>query len=203
MIVCAPASSMGWDYNWQLLQGTGVVPFSNHHPVLGSLIYGYLYKIGFIICGAYGGLFFTGIFQVALMSFAMAYGISSVRRMGVENNSDLEGIFYVKSSFPNARSSLIKFLGIWKKLPLLQLVFVPAFYYLISLLSMGYLFIRKRAVFWQCMPIMVIVIINCFSPVNGYMRYFLPVALSSLLMIGLCFTGKENSFDYSIGYNYL
>ena len=473
LIVCAPASSMGWDYNWQLLQGTGVVPFSNHHPVLGSLIYGLLYKTGFIISGAYGGLFFTGIFQVALMSFAMAYGITTVRRMGapkkvawcliiftcicpvfaghavwlvkdsiyaslivlllslclnysldrnnvsypfligivgflvtmyrsegivivlllylalffcfiqentkkslcrilvsfvsvlvlfvsfkigirpipsgsttresttlfsaqimhclkkhpsdisawekevlqkaysnlkvtilkyndgnrdpiktvdmgfgqtmdfmkawlqigvshkgdyidsflrgtngywwlfkspnlifsttplyavegdfanirrrdtkamnngwlkntyesyglttdktigelvLENNSDLEGIFYVKSSFPHARNFLNKILSIWKKLPLLQFVFVPGFYYLISLLSMGYLFIRRRTAFWQCMPIMVIVIICCLSPVNGYMRYFLPVALSSLLMIGLCFTGKGNSFHYS------
>jgi hypothetical protein len=471
LIVCAPASSVGWDYNWQLLQGTGVVPFSNHHPVLGSLIYGFLYKTGFIINGAYGGLFFTGFFQVALMSFAMAYGISTVRRMGapkkvvwcliiftcicpvfaghavwlikdsiyaslivillslclnyslarnkasypfligivgflvtmyrsegivivlllylalifcfiqentkkslcriivsfvsvlvlfmsfkigirasgipsgsivresttifsaqimhclkkhpsdisewekivlqkaysdlkkailnyneidrdrvktvdmgfsqtmgymkawlqigvrhkgdyidsflrgtngywwlfkspnliphttplyapegdfanihrrdtkvmnnywlkntyesyglttdktigelvLENNPDLEGIFYVKSSFPQARYYLNRFLSKWKKLPLLQFIFVPGFYYLISLLSMGYLFIRKRTVFWQCMPIMVIVIINCLSPINGYMRYFLPVALSSLLMIGLCFTGKGNT----------
>lgn len=470
LIVCAPASSVGWDYNWQLLQGTGVVPFSNHHPVLGSLIYGCLYKIGFVISGAYGGLFFTGIFQVALMSFAMAYGITTVRRMGVpkkvvwcliiftcicpvfaghavwlikdsiyaslivillslylsysldsnkasypfligivgflvtmyrsegivvvlllylalifvsyrniqkkslcriivsfvsvlvlfisfkigirasgipsgstvresttlfsaqimhclkkhppdisawekevlqkaysnlkkailnyneidrdriktvdmgfsqtmdymnawlqigvrhkgdyidsflrgtngywwlfkspnliprttplyavegdfanirrrdtkamnigwlrktyesyglntdktigelvlENNSDVEGIFYVKSSFPQARNYLNKILSKWKKLPLLQFIFVPGFYYLISLLSMGYLFIRRRTAFWQCMPIMVIVVINCLSPINGYMRYFLPVALSSLLMIGLCFTGKGN-----------
>ena len=480
LIVCAPASSVGWDYNWQLLQGTGVVPFSNHHPVLGSLIYGFLYKTGFIINGAYGGLFFTGFFQVALMSFAMAYGISTVRRMGapkkvvwcliiftclcpmfaghavwlikdsiyaslivillslclnccsdrnkafypfqigivgflvtmyrsegivivllfyialifvsfrkiqkkslcriivsfvsvlvlfmsfkigirtsgipsgssvresttlfsaqimhclkkhpsdisawekevlqkaysnlkiavlkyndrtrdpiktvdmgfsqtmdymkvwfrigvrhkgdyidsflrgtngywwlfkspnlifhttplyasegdfanihrrdtkamsnswlrktyesyglaidkkigelvLENNPDLEGIFYVKSSFPHARNSLNKLLSIWKKLPLLQFIFVPGFYYLISLLSMGYLFIRKRTVFWQCMPIMVIVIVCCLSPINGYMRYFLPVALSSVLMAGLCFTGKGNSLgDLAIDAN--
>ena len=471
LIICFPASSIGWDYNWQLLQGMGVVPLSNHHPVLGSLIYGLLYKIGFIIGGAYGGLFFTVFFQVALMSFAMAYGVFTLRRMGVstmiaycllfficinpvfaghavwlikdsiyaslivilltlclnyslnknntsypillgifgflstmyrsegivvvsllflilivdifrkarkalcrilvsfsivlvtfvsfqigirasgipststaresltlfsaqimdclknnptdiseremevlrksyddldaavlkydevnrdpvktidmsfsntveylkvwlqigirhkgdyidsflrgtngywwmfiqpsliahttplyspeddfannqrrdmpamnngwlkktyeaygietdktigelvhENNADLEGVFYVRSLFSEARDSLNGFLDGWKNLPMLQFVFVPGFYFVVSLLSLGYLYINKRAIFWQCIPIMVIMIINCLSPINGYMRYFLPVALSSLLIMGLCFTGKDNRY---------
>jgi len=85
LIICFPASSFGWDYHWQLLQGMGVVPFSNHHPIVSSLIYGLLYKIGFAVCGAYGGLFFTGLFQTTLMSFAMAYGLLTVRRTGANN----------------------------------------------------------------------------------------------------------------------
>lgn len=478
LIICFPASSMGWDYHWQLLQGMGVVPLSNHHPVLGSLIYGLLYKIGYVFGGAYGGLFFTGLFQVTLMSFAMAYGIFTLRRIGanrkvvwcliaficinpvfsghavwlikdsiyaslvvillalclnfridknrlfyyiligvvgflatmyrsegivivlllylplvvnvlrnkkkegfwkliisfasvlvlfisfkigvrvsgipatstaresmtlfsaqiincikkyptdiseqemeilhrsyddldeavmkydetvrdpiktkdmgfedtveylktwfqigtrhigdyfdsflrgtdgywwmlkppnrmfkdsnlirsstplfapehdfantiirdvkvmehkwlkstydaygiemdrtigelvLENNPDLEGIYYVKSSFPNTRNSLNEFLDQLKELPLFQLIFVPGSYFVVSLLSLGYLFIRRRGIFWQCIPIMVIMIINMLSPINGYMRYFLPVALSSVLMIGLCFTGRDIS----------
>lgn len=85
LIICFPASSIGWDYHWQLLQGMGVVPLSNHHPIVSSLIYGLLYKIGFVVCGAYGGLFFTGLFQTAFMSFAMAYGLLAVRRTGANN----------------------------------------------------------------------------------------------------------------------
>ncbi len=470
LIICFPASSIGWDYSWQLLQGSGVVPLSNHHPVLGSLIYGLLYRIGFIFGGANGGLFFTGFSQVALMSFAMAYGIFTVQRMGMpkklaycliaftcinpvfaghavwlikdsiyssliiilfalclsyrldnnrllypiligavgffatvyrnegilvvallffvilvdafrnnrkilrrvivsfvsvlvlfisfkigfqmsgvpstsvaresmtlfsaqimdcikkypndvneqerivlqesyddldatvlkyneinrdpiktvdmdserireyiktwfrigmrhkgeyidtflrgtngywwifrdptliahstplyapehdfantgirdtrvmshkwlknvyqsygietdktigelvlENNPDVEGIFYIKSSFPNARDSMNEVLDKLKEIPLIQFIFVPGFYFAVSLISLGYLFIRKRSIFWQCMPIMIIVVFNCFSSINGYMRYFLPVALSSLLILGLCFTGKEVS----------
>ena len=471
LIICFPASSIGWDYSWQLLQGSGVVPLSNHHPVLGSLIYGLLYKIGFVICGAYGGLFFTGFFQVLLMSFAIAYGLFTVQRMGtpkgvvycllaftcinpvfaghavwlikdsiyasliiillalchnyrldnnrllypiligvvgffatmyrneaiiviallllaaiveefrnknkkalrrivvsfvsmlvlfislkigfrisgipstsaaretmtlfsaqimdcikkhpndvneqewavlqesyddieatvlkydevnrdpiktvdmdseriaeyiktwfrigmrhkgdyidtflrgtngywwlfrdprliahstplyapendfantrtrdihvmshkwlknvyqsygiqtdktigelaLENNPDIEGIFYVKSSFPNARDSLKKVLDQLKEIPLLQFIFVPGFYFVINIISLGYLFIRKRPIFWQCIPMMIIVIFNFFSPINGYMRYFLPVALSSPLIVGMCFTRMEGA----------
>ena len=475
LIICFPASSFGWDYHWQLLQGMGVVPLSNHHPIVSSLIYGLLYKIGFAVCGAYGGLFFTGLFQTTLMSFAMAYGLLTVRRTGannkivrcllificicpvfaghavwlikdsiysslivillslclnyrldrnkasypsligivgffatmyrsegiiivflfylaaifdtfreaqkkalkriiisfisilvlfisfkvgirvsgipatstaresltifsaqiidcvkkhpsdlkerekevllksyidldyavlkynevnrdaiktidmnreetmdylkvwfqigirhkgdyidsflrgtrgywwmfrdpklishstplyateddfantnrrempvamnswlkrtyesygievnvnktigelvLENNPDLEGIFYVKSYFPNVRDFLNDFLDRLKKIPLLQFVFVPGFYFFIFILSMGYFFIRKRFYFWQCLPILAIVIVDCFSPINGYMRYFLPAALSSILIVGLCFTGKEDSIN--------
>lgn len=470
LIVCFPASSMGWDYFWQLLQGSGVVPLSNHHPIFGSLVYGALYKVGFVFGGAEGGLFFTGLFQTLLMSFSMAYALATARqagtpalglsvltaftcicpvfashavwlikdsiyssllvillasffrlhfgdgreqkrllawiilvsvlallfrkegiivvillhgvsllisvfdhrkgnakgqialfaallaafisisagvsRLGVstsavsresitllsaqvidvlrkhpgdlsgrdetvlrnsydsienameaysewgrdpiklknldahetmdflkawarlgarhpgdycdsflrgtsgywwpfqspdlishptplyapegdfandgtkntsamghkwlklvyeargtetdktigelveQNNPDLKNIFTVKSAFPEAREWLVNALEKWKGSLLLQIVFVPGFYLWMAIVSLGYLFLRRRKLFFLCLPIMLIVVINSLSPINGYMRYFLPVALTSVLMVGLCFTGK-------------
>ena len=470
LIVCYPASSIGWDYSWQLLQGSGVVPLTGHHPVVASLVYGGLYKIGFVFGGANGGLFFTGLFQTALMSFAMAYAFQSVGSMGAPrwvvrilvgftclcpvfaghgvwlikdsiysslvvllvvlclndrrnkgkkgasaalvlvaaltamfrneavavvalmllalfvntvrrkdrrevkrvgalalasltlifgtriginmagvkspevaresltmlsaqianclgrhlpeitdqerevldrsytnlddvissyneenrdpvktinmssgetldylkvwlqlglrykgeyidtflrgsdgywwlfkdpalircptplyapeedfandylrdrvaiehkwlkdvyeayglqtdktigelvtmNNPDLEGIFAVRSAFPEARDKVVEILDRCKEIPLIQLVFVPGFYFLIALVSLGYLSVNRRRVFWQCLPVMLIVVFDLFSPINGYVRYFLPVALVAIVMAGLCFTGKQD-----------
>ena len=144
----------------------------------------------------------TGIRDTRVMSHKwlknvyQSYGIETDKTIGelvLENNPDVEGIFYIKSSFPNARDSMNEVLDKLKEIPLIQFIFVPGFYFAVSLISLGYLFIRKRSIFWQCMPIMIIVVFNCFSSINGYMRYFLPVALSSLLILGLCFTGKEVS----------
>ena len=467
LIINMPASSIGWDYTWQLLQGSGVVPMTNHHPVLGSIIYGLLYKIGFIFGGAYGGLFFTDLFQLLLMSFSMAFALATVRKIGCskvvarllliytcvcpifashavwlikdsiysslivltfslclnifedcarsilplimivitavsaimyrseafivigllyltifiqalliknrfyikrigfttifaifllcftkiaistldipptsmsresltifsaqiinclkkypydvsesemstlrdsymnlddaieayndinrdylktvdmgiekmmkyleiwknlglqhpgdyidtllrgttgywsifrdpfliphttplyapeddfanektrdrlamengwlkmtyeaygletdktigelvsENNPDLEGIFYVESAFPLKRNWLKKVMDVWKEIPFLNLVFLPGFYLMISIVSLGYLFHTNKRVFFICVPIMMIVILISFSPINGYMRYFLPVAMFSIPMIGLCFS---------------
>lgn len=481
LIVCFPASSMGWDYFWQLLQGSGVVPLCNHHPIFGSLLYGALYKVGFLFGGAQGGLFFTGLFQVLLMSFSMAYALTTAKEVGTpgpclgiltvftcicpvfashavwlikdsiyssmlvillasfvrlhigdgrdkmrllaciipisvfallcrkegvvivillhgvsllisirgqrdgsvkgqvvlfavllaafiginvgisslgvsisetsregltlqsaqvidvlrkhpedlsgpdeavlrnayesienameeydeqnrdpikiknlnvhetmnylkvwarlgirhfgdycdsflrgtsgywwlfrspafiahptplyapegdfandgtknalamnhkwlkqvykacgtetdktigelveQNNPDLKDVFTVKSAFPEAREWLVNALEKWKGIPMLQLVFVPGFYLWMAIVSLGYLFLRRRRLFLQCMPIMLIVIFNFFSPINGYMRYFLPVALASVLLTGLCFAEKVSLHSSETGTN--
>ena len=476
LIISYPCSSMGWDYNWQLLQGMGVYPLSDHHPILGSLIYGFLYKIGFLFGGAEGGLFFSALFQVSLMSFAMGFAFSTLRllkcprvicmillvfsglnpvfatyaswlikdsiysslivllyalaielscnnkkgeqvekntlvlfivtaffatqfrqegilivgfllftllfqtiirknkkniirmvsavaiifllflsvklgiivfricptaafseaftmfsmqaisytlkypeeiseddyrvlyqsysdfdeakehynlvyrdpvklkqmdihgvsaflkvwlKMGLhhpeshiksfllgsngywwlfkdpktiifptalfapendfaneerrnttilpdasmtarmfeyygldtgktigeyvaENNPKLEGIFNIRSAFPKQRDSINKFFDILKEVPIVQLLFVPGFYTTIVLFSLGYLISRRKNLFAVSLPIFGIIISCCNAPVNGYMRYFLPVALSSVVLFGLCFTPKDN-----------
>lgn len=82
LIICFPTVSLGFDYYWQLLQGTGVLPLSNHHPVFGSLVFGALYKIGYLFGGASAGLFFTSLVQVLLMCSCFALFVACLKWMG-------------------------------------------------------------------------------------------------------------------------
>ena len=122
------------------------------------------------------------------------YGWNTETTIGeyvTEHNSDLQGTFTVKSAFPEIRDKLKDLLNTLKTIPIIQLIFIPGFYTYIALISMGYLFLHKRWAFFQSLPILIILATDCISPVNGYMRYFLPFALCSLLMLGLCFTPEN------------
>ena len=72
LLVCYPTITRGFDYFWQLLQGIGVFPYSNHHPVFSSFIFGLLYRIGNSIGGASAGLFFTSLVQLIVMALVLS-----------------------------------------------------------------------------------------------------------------------------------
>lgn len=78
-IICYPTITRGYDYFWQLLQGMGLFPLSNHHPVFGSFIFGSLFKTGYTIGGASFGLALTTIVQMLLMSLSMGFAFAVVR----------------------------------------------------------------------------------------------------------------------------
>ena len=79
MIICYPAISRGYDYFWQLLQGMGVFPLSNHHPILGSIVYGALFRIGYFFGGAHAGLFFSVMVQSVLLVLTAGFAASYFR----------------------------------------------------------------------------------------------------------------------------
>ena len=83
LILFFPTVSLGYDYYWQLMQGTGVYPLSAHHPVFGSLVFGGLYRIGYLFGGATGGLFFTSLFQTLLMCGVLALCICCIKWLGL------------------------------------------------------------------------------------------------------------------------
>ena len=78
LIICYPTITRGYDYFWQLLQGTGVFPLSGHHPVLGSIVYGLLFKIGYSLGGASFGLFFTSLLQSIVLAASAGFSLSSI-----------------------------------------------------------------------------------------------------------------------------
>lgn len=82
LIICYPAVTRGYDYFWQLLQGLGIFPLSNHHPVLSSYVFGALFSIGNKIGGAEGGFFFTMIVQLLLMTGVISFALSCLLSMG-------------------------------------------------------------------------------------------------------------------------
>ena len=83
LILCFPATYLTFDCYWQILQGTGVFPLSNHHPVLGSLIFGGLYKLGALMGGASGGLFLITVVQLLTACAVMALITASLKWLGV------------------------------------------------------------------------------------------------------------------------
>ena len=100
-------------------------------------------------------------------------------------------VLYVKSKNLRARNILENFISTLLMTPVVSLVFVPGFYFWIMLISFGYLFSRKKEgrILW---PVLLLVVLACLSPVNGYMRYVLPVDLLSLLLVGMCFIPQKN-----------
>lgn len=83
LVICSPAITLGYDYFWQLLQGTGIFPISDHHPVLSTYVFEGLFSIGCKFGGAKAGLLFTMIFQSVLMSAILSYCLSCLSGLGV------------------------------------------------------------------------------------------------------------------------
>ncbi len=82
-IACHPAITRGFDYFWQLLQGLGILPLSNHHPVFSSYVFGFIFSVGYSIGGAQFGLFLTMLVQLAFMVFVLCFCFACLRGIGV------------------------------------------------------------------------------------------------------------------------
>lgn len=76
LIICYPTITRGYDFFWQLLQGMGLFPLSNHHPVLGSLVFGGIFRIGYAIGGASFGLALISLVQMLLLSLSMGFAFA-------------------------------------------------------------------------------------------------------------------------------
>lgn len=86
LVITYPTITAGYDFFWQLLQGVGAFPLSNHHPVIGSIVYGVLYSIGYKIGGAAFGLFFISFLQVVFMASVLGWSVSVLIDMGIHTN---------------------------------------------------------------------------------------------------------------------
>ena len=80
------------------------------------------------------------------------------------------------------------YVRLWEKAPVLSLLFHPAFYSWLLLFMAGYLLSRKRGkgvVF--LLPAFLAVAVCLASPVNGYLRYALPLAGASPALLGFTY----------------
>ncbi|MCR5501530.1 MAG: DUF6020 family protein [Lachnospiraceae bacterium] len=68
----------------QYEQIIGVSPFSNHHPLVHTLLFGIFYRLGYLITGnpAIAVSFYTAA-QLLFMCFTAAFVIATLRKMGV------------------------------------------------------------------------------------------------------------------------
>lgn len=118
--------------------------------------------------------------------------IEQTMEMYLKNHTKIMDLFDVKSAFPEARQTLGKLIDSSKNIPIISLAFVPGTYVLILLVSLAYLFSRKKEgqYVW---PIVMIIALACLSPINGYTRYVLPIELFSLFLVGICFVPEKSN----------
>lgn len=84
IIVFLPGS-ISYDLHFQLLQYIGVAEWSNHHPVITTLIYGSIFSLGDLIGGPNVGLLFMSLFQVVFMAVVLTLEIWAISRLNAPN----------------------------------------------------------------------------------------------------------------------
>lgn len=84
IIVFLPGS-ISYDLHFQLLQYIGVAEWSNHHPVITTLIYGSIFSLGDLIGGPNVGLLFMSLFQVIFMAVVLTLEIWAISRLNAPN----------------------------------------------------------------------------------------------------------------------
>lgn len=77
-----PGSAM-WDMFRQFSTYFGVIPWSDHDPILSTFIYGSLLRAGRLLGSDGLGIFFCTLYQHLLLSSCMAYSIFSMKKWGV------------------------------------------------------------------------------------------------------------------------
>jgi peptidoglycan/LPS O-acetylase OafA/YrhL len=82
----------------------------------------------------------------------------------------------------------------WQETPVLQQLILPAIYVWIMAAALVYgLATRRRKVVVACVPLLLVLAAGCFSPVDGYTRYMLPLFICVPLLVALC--KAPNSID--------
>lgn len=71
-----------YDMNNQLGQFLGYRTWTNHHPVLGTLIYGSLMSVGRTLHSDNLGFFLCGLYQQILFATSVTYGLCALKRWG-------------------------------------------------------------------------------------------------------------------------
>lgn len=82
-VVISLPGAINFDYFNQLSQFFGDRPLTNHHPVLTTMVFGWLYELGHALGGARVALVLTVAVQVVCLAAALAYVQLWFRRMGV------------------------------------------------------------------------------------------------------------------------
>ena len=73
----------GEDAFWQLAQGLGTEPLSNHHPVAHTLIISFLFRTGLALFGtANAAAAFLSVCQMILLDLCWSFAVSRLYRLG-------------------------------------------------------------------------------------------------------------------------
>ncbi|MDO4443532.1 MAG: DUF6020 family protein [Slackia sp.] len=106
---------------------------------------------------------------------------------GIEDDFDVSYVFD-----ENARGAVIAFCNGWQNVPLLGLTGHCGIYTWLLLIAAGYVIrtMRWRTLF-VLVPSLVLLLICCVSPVNGYLRYMLPIMAALPLQMWFCVAASE------------
>lgn len=101
LVVYAPGN-LNYDMREQLSQFVGDNPWSNHHPVVSSLIYGTVFSLGQALGGDNIGLFFLIAFQTVALAATLTFEVIVIERLGAPRWLVLTtiGFFMLYALFP-------------------------------------------------------------------------------------------------------
>lgn len=107
-----------------------------------------------------------------------------------------DGIFNIKSTNDGARSTIYNFHHFINKLPIIGLFYSVGFYNLALLVLIGYLLNKKHLKYVIVLiPLLMVLLVNLVSPVNGHWRYTFPIILSFPLIIGIIYFIAQSKDD--------
>ena len=72
-----------WDGGYQISQFLGLVPWSDHHPIFITIIYGLLFSLGRLLGSDNLGVFLIVLFQSTLLAASFAFALLKAKKWGV------------------------------------------------------------------------------------------------------------------------
>lgn len=76
-----------YDTHYQLMQGFGIIPYNNHHPVLHTFIMSSIVKVGNLIAGNYNfGIALYCLLQMAFCAITLSFVIYYMGKKNVNSN---------------------------------------------------------------------------------------------------------------------
>lgn len=103
-----------------------------------------------------------------------------------------EVIYGIHSVFPEAKTDMRQVILDAANTPVAMLLFSPAFYIWICLTLCVYFVSRRKSFAPLLLPVLLMGAICCISPLNGSIRYALPLICLSPILVGLTFSAEQN-----------
>lgn len=82
LVVAMAPGSWCHDIDYQVSQFLGIVPYSSHHPIASTLLYGALFAGGSAIGGGFAGVLCIALFQLIFRSASFAFEVWVLGKLG-------------------------------------------------------------------------------------------------------------------------
>lgn len=120
----------------------------------------------------------------------------------VNDRIDLsEKVYEIHSVFPEAKTEIRRVILDVANSPLGMLVFSAACYVWICLTLCIYQISRRKPTLILIVPILLMIVICCISPLNGSIRYALPLVCLAPLLLGFAASPSGTSLSEDVGAN--
>lgn len=138
------------------------------------------HTFGYWYTGASGGFVAS-----ETVSFSEPMVHPSFFDQALDDKVDLTDTVYdLEEAFPWAKGLLVKVMRVLCELPIVSPFLLPALYFWVAIVSATILWRKDRRSAAVLVPILVLFLICCASPLNGSTRYALPIILLAPVMFG-------------------
>lgn len=138
----------------------------------------------------------------SFVSNTYAYYCPNVTNVAMNDNLQLYSAFGIMNidysyAFPDGvRDAMTSLIRGFEKIPGIGLLMNPAFYVWVILFCIAYILRSKQSeMLVSIIPMMIVIMVCLMSPVNGYLRYMLPVIISTPFILWWLLGYKQCSND--------